>query len=56
MRFFFQILDENKINLKDKIAFPDHYNFSRLEIQKMINFSQKKKYGTYYNRKRLLSN
>ncbi len=39
---FFQILDENKINLKDKIAFPDHYNFSRLEIQKMINFSQKK--------------
>ncbi len=36
---FFQILENNKINVKKKLMFPDHYNFSKLEIQKMISYS-----------------
>ena len=36
---FFQTLVENNIKLEKKLAFPDHYNFSKAEIQKMVDFS-----------------
>ncbi len=32
---FFQLLAENNLNVQKKIAFPDHYNFTRNEIEKM---------------------
>ena len=38
---FFHTLIENKIKIIKKIKFPDHYNFSKLEIQKMVDFSNK---------------
>ena len=38
---FFQTLKENKIDIKKKLAFPDHYNFNRVEIQKMVDFATK---------------
>lgn len=38
---FFQLLINNNLNLQKKITFPDHYNFSVLEIQKMIDYCTK---------------
>ena len=40
---FFKILTENNINLYKKIAFPDHYEFSKLEIKKMIDICNKER-------------
>ena len=34
---FFNLLEQNKINLIEKIDFPDHYNYSKHEIEKLIN-------------------
>ena len=34
---FFEMLIENGINLKKKVAFPDHYEFVEDEIKKIIN-------------------
>tara|TARA_B100001996_G_scaffold379821_1_gene366174 strand:- start:1728 stop:2657 length:930 start_codon:yes stop_codon:yes gene_type:complete len=38
---FFKLLSENNLNLEKKLAFPDHYKFSKLEIQKMLDDSLK---------------
>jgi tetraacyldisaccharide 4'-kinase len=38
---FFQILKENNLDVQEKISYPDHYEFSKLEIQKLINYSKK---------------
>ena len=32
---------KNKLNLQKKIAFPDHYAYSKLEIQKLVDESKK---------------
>ena len=40
---FFQLLKDNKLNLKKKVSFPDHYKYSRYEIQKLINEAKKNK-------------
>jgi len=40
---FFKLLTENKLNLKKKVSFPDHYQFSKIDIQKIIAESKKKK-------------
>ncbi len=34
---FFDILDENNLNVSKKLIFPDHYNFSKSEILKIID-------------------
>ena len=34
---FFKLLDENNLNIQKKIPFPDHYEFSKSEIQEMID-------------------
>ena len=38
---FFKLLTDNNLNLQKKLVFPDHYKFSKLEIQKMIDESNK---------------
>ena len=38
---FFEMLVENDIDLKKKVAFPDHYNFSKNELEKIINEASK---------------
>ena len=39
---FFDLLIQNNINVKKTISFPDHYNYSRKDINKLVNFSKKK--------------
>ena len=34
---FFDILDKNNLNVSEKLIFPDHYNFSKSEILKIID-------------------
>ena len=38
---FFKLLSDNNLNINTKLAFPDHYKFSKSEIQKMIDESFK---------------
>ena len=38
---FFQILDKNNLKIFDKIVFPDHYVFSKKEIENIINKTKK---------------
>ena len=37
---FFKILIENNLKIHKKISFPDHYKFSKYEIQKMVDQSK----------------
>ena len=39
---FFKMLMENNIDLQKQISFPDHYEFSKDEIKKIINDASKK--------------
>ena len=39
---FFNLLNENKLNV-EKISFPDHYNFSKSEIIRIIEEGEKNK-------------
>ena len=34
---FFQLLEENNLTIKKKRIFPDHYKFSKIEIQNIVN-------------------
>ena len=38
---FFSTLSENNINVQKKIIFPDHYNFNKNELLKLIDESKK---------------
>tara|TARA_B100001248_G_scaffold258614_1_gene243108 strand:+ start:3932 stop:4864 length:933 start_codon:yes stop_codon:yes gene_type:complete len=38
---FFDLLEENNLDLKKKIIFPDHYKFERKELLKIISFAKK---------------
>ena len=38
---FFDLLKENNINILEKIKFPDHYNFSKNDLEHLINKSKK---------------
>ncbi len=40
---FFNLLNENKLNVEKKISFPDHYNFSKSEIIRIIEEGEKNK-------------
>lgn len=39
---FFNLLSENNINIIDKASFPDHYEFSKDELERMIKKAQQK--------------
>ena len=34
---FFKLIDENNLKIERKLVFPDHYKFSKIEIQKIID-------------------
>ena len=38
---FFKLLVDNNLDVKSKIEFPDHYNYSKLEIEKIKDISVK---------------
>lgn len=40
---FFQLLKNNRLNLIKKVSFPDHYNYSKNEIMKLLNDAKEKK-------------
>jgi tetraacyldisaccharide 4'-kinase len=37
---FFNLLKENNINVEKKISFPDHYNYSKKELDKLLKISK----------------
>ena len=37
---FFDLLKENNINVERKISFPDHYNYSKKELDKLLKISK----------------
>ena len=39
---FFSLLDENNLNIIDKISYPDHYNYPIDELNKLINLAKDK--------------
>ena len=41
---FFKLLKENKIKIEKKIVYPDHYKFSKDEMQKIIDNAKKDNY------------
>ena len=41
---FFQMIEENNLNIEKKIIFPDHYKFSKHEVQKLISEAEQKNY------------
>ena len=40
---FFMLLEENNLNVKEKIILPDHYRFTKIEIQNIIDDAYNKK-------------
>ena len=40
---FYFLLEENNLNLKEKLSFPDHYRFTKNQIQNIINDAKNKK-------------
>lgn len=41
---FFQLIEKNNLTIKKKIIFPDHYKFSRNEIQTIVDDALKENY------------
>ena len=40
---FFMMLEKNNLKVREKLIYPDHYKFSKIEVQKIINKAHKKK-------------
>jgi len=40
---FFDLLDKNNLQIKKKISFPDHYNYSIKELNNLVDYSVKNK-------------
>ena len=40
---FFMLLEKNKINIKKKLVFPDHYKFTRKDLKNIINIAREHK-------------
>ena len=38
---FFNLLDKNKLQVVKKVSFPDHYNYTRKELDDLVFFSKK---------------
>ena len=41
---FFKLMTENCLNVKQKLIFPDHYEFTESEVKKIVNQAQDKNY------------
>tara|TARA_X000001036_G_scaffold44136_2_gene35264 strand:- start:2562 stop:3491 length:930 start_codon:yes stop_codon:yes gene_type:complete len=41
---FFQLLTENKLDVQKEISYPDHYSFSKVEIEKLVQNSRKNEF------------
>jgi tetraacyldisaccharide 4'-kinase len=41
---FFQLIEENNLKIEKKLIFPDHYMFSKLEIQNIIKIAKNNDY------------
>ena len=39
---FFSLLKENKINVLEEVSFPDHYNYSRADLDNLIKKAKQK--------------
>ena len=48
---FFQLLEENNLNIKKKLTFPDHYVFKKSEIEKILNEAKSKNYSVIMTEK-----
>tara|TARA_A100001015_G_scaffold231602_1_gene262248 strand:- start:529 stop:1470 length:942 start_codon:yes stop_codon:yes gene_type:complete len=40
---FFQLIEKNNLNIEKKLIFPDHYKFSKTEIQNILKEAREKK-------------
>ena len=40
---FFMMLEERNLNVREKLIYPDHYKFNKIEVQKIIDKAQKEK-------------
>ena len=40
---FFILLEKNNLEIKEKLIYPDHYEFSKTEIKKIIDMADIKK-------------
>lgn len=40
---FFELMENNKLNIKEKVAYPDHYNFSQKDIKHLFEIAHNKK-------------
>ncbi len=41
---FFQLIEKYNLKIHKKLIFPDHYNFSKAEVQEIVNESKNKNY------------
>ena len=41
---FFQLIEQNNLKIEKKLTFPDHYKFSKIEIQKIIDEAKNNNY------------
>ena len=41
---FFTLLEKNNLNIKEKLTFPDHYRFTKNQIQNIIKNAKEKKF------------
>ena len=41
---FFELLRENKLDVKREVSFPDHYQFQKFELQKFVDEAVKNNY------------
>ena len=39
---FFSLLKENKVNVLEEISFPDHYNYSKIDLDNLIKKAKEK--------------
>ena len=42
IKYFFELLKENNINVLEELNFPDHHKYSEKEIENLINQSKRK--------------
>ena len=51
---FFQLLESNKLKVEKKLIFPDHYNFSRKEIEEILREADSKNFQIIMTEKTIL--
>jgi tetraacyldisaccharide 4'-kinase len=41
---FFQLMEKNNLDIKEKLIFPDHYQFTKKEVENIVEVSRNKNY------------